>query len=135
MAQMKFNHYRSVLVLEGLWEQLEAAAELLRRIPEQPTTRELARARLIACRLRICELTGQPRKYLSEYEQVRAMLLIDLSEIADLLGCAQGEPSNEWFAIVYQAQDAVLGALHNIRMLESTNIRATHATEPSVAVG
>jgi hypothetical protein len=134
MLHASQTYYRYVLVLEGLWDQLEGAVRVTQRLPEQSELQLTAFAKLAACRMRCCEWIatfnrGELLQAQADARErgVKSLVAGVLSEVADALRCVREGETADWLPIAYQAQDAVLDALHTLRSRDQDYANGMHA--------
>jgi hypothetical protein len=117
---------RSLLLLEGLWDQLEIVISSMRSYDEQLAAKQVAQSRIASYRIRLREVIAKIQRYGAyDHEAVaRRRLSVALCEVVQLLDDMEHEPVSNWIGILYQAQDAVLASLHDMRLMQRAPRRA-----------
>jgi hypothetical protein len=127
---------RSLLLLEGLWDQLELVIASMRACDEQPAAKRVAQSRIATYRVRLREVISKMQRY-GAYDReavARRRLTVALCEVVELLDDIEHEPASNWVRILYQAQDAVLESMHDLRVMRRVPERApTTASTPVVS--
>jgi hypothetical protein len=129
MLHIYLTPQRSLLLLEGLWDQLESVVASMRTSDEQPAANRIAQSRIDSYRTRLREVIARTQVYGATDPDVvaRRILRGALCEVVELLDHLQTEPTANWIAILYQAQDAVLAALQELRVTIRVQGRAAPA--------
>jgi len=117
MLHTSLTRDRSLLLLEGLWDQLDSVIASVRSSEEQPSGFQIAQSRVAAYRTRLREVIGS-LQYYGAYDRAAAMrrsLSVAMTEVLELLDDLQHETPANWTATLYRAQDSVLASLHYLR--------------------
>lgn len=128
---------RSVLILEGLWDQLESTINLIRSSETQPDAWRIAQGRIASYRTRLHELLAkwgerELRSLPQDQFRIREIIVTALSDVADLIGLLEVVSQPHWIDTLCQAQDVVLGALHDLRGQSAAFVWDTHSSAASV---
>lgn len=128
--QTTLTNDRSLLILEGLWDQLELAIEPLRICDEQPSAAHVALSRIIRYRIRLREVIETVQRDTTSDATTRRHLAAILCDVLSRLDAVEMEPRAEWITLLYDAQDAVLDSLHQLRNRHANHprTRSTSAT-------
>jgi hypothetical protein len=125
---------RAVLILEGLWDQLESTANLVRASETQPDAWRVAQVRVASYQIRLHDLVskwrdseGQPLVSANQPE-AREIIVTALSDVADLIDLMEVVSQPHWIDTLCQAQDVVLGALHDLRGQSAAFVWDTNST-------
>jgi hypothetical protein len=120
MSQAPLTRDRSLLLLEGLWDQLASVIASVRSSEEQPSEPsglQVAQSRVAAYRARLREVIVS-LQYHGVYDRsaaIRRSVSVAMTEVLELLDDLQHETPANWTATLYRAQDSVLAVLHDLR--------------------
>jgi hypothetical protein len=130
MSQTPLTRDRSLLLLEGLWDQLDSVIASVRSSEEQPSGLQVAQSRVAAYRARLREVI-QSLQYPGANDRsivLRRSLSVAMTEVLELLDDLQHEMPADWTPTLYRAQDTVLAALHDLRHIGSDATLAVSIT-------
>jgi hypothetical protein len=131
------SYERAMLVLEGLWDQLESTINLVRSSDTQPDAWRVAQVRVARYRIRLHELVSKwrERDFRSlpmDRHKAREIVVTALADAADLIDLLEVVPPSHWVDTLCQAQDVVLGGLHDLRSQSAAFAWDTHSTAAAV---
>lgn len=142
MGATKLTLDRSILMLEGLWDQLQSTVILAHAMETQPYAGRVLHARIASYmeRLddlqRVCDAESHGKSGWDKSDvRIAALLRSTFNEVAELLSEIDRDMHDdrvraECVDILHQAQDATLGSLHELRRaarLQGEQARAVSA--------
>jgi hypothetical protein len=93
----------------------------MRTCDQQPVALQNARSRIASYRGRLREIIAKMQSDgATDSEAYTRRLNVTLCEVAEILGHVQHEPAVNWIEILFQAQDATLTALQELRLMART---------------